>query len=160
MAGHKHILARSWFVSDRSPRPWDAVDDTVADIAHYSYRLWPSTPWFGIDFVGCHLFSVSQSGEGELKLAVAVGKKVILLRWKHSVVWSTWSLGNNRNLAEGFDTIKVAVLSSLIPLVFDHLLEETSKSLRNWVVAYRKLDCVKHLILRSDQGPAVFLISF
>ena len=74
---------------------------------------------------------MSQSGEGELKLAVAVGKKVILLRWKHSVVWSTWSLGNNRNLAEGFDTIKVAVLSSLIPLVFDHLLEETFKSLRN-----------------------------
>ena len=59
---------------------------------------------------------MSQSGEGELKLAVAVGKKVILLRWKHSVVWSTWSLGNNRNLAEGFDTIKVAALSSLIPL--------------------------------------------
>ena len=55
---------------------------------------------------------MSQSGEGELRLAVAVGKKVILLRWKHCAVWGTWSLGNNRNVAEGFDTIKVAVLSN------------------------------------------------
>lgn len=70
---------------------------------------------------GCHLFSVSQSGEGELRLAVAVGKKVILLQWKHTAVWSTWSLGNNRNLAEGFDTIKEVTLGdapSLMTLVY------------------------------------------
>ena len=60
-----------------------------------------------IDFAGCHLFAVSQSGEGELKLAVAVGKKVTLLRWKHPVVWSTWSVGNSKDVAEGFETVKV-----------------------------------------------------
>jgi len=53
------------------------------------------------------LFAVSQSGDGELKLAVAVGKKVTLLRWKHPVVWSTWSVGSNKDVADGFETIKV-----------------------------------------------------
>jgi len=58
-------------------------------------------------YSGCHLFAVSQSGEGELKLAVAVGRKVVLLRWKHPVVWSTWSVGSNKDVADGFETIKV-----------------------------------------------------
>ena len=53
------------------------------------------------------MFAVSQSGEGELKLAVAVGRKVTLLRWKHPVVWSTWSVGSSKDVADGFETIKV-----------------------------------------------------
>lgn len=55
---------------------------------------------------GCHLFAVSQSGDGELKLAVAVGRKVALLRWKHPVVWSTWTVGNIKDVADGFEIIK------------------------------------------------------
>lgn len=56
---------------------------------------------------GCHLFAVSQSGDSELKLAVAVGRKVILLRWKHSVTESTWSVANDKNVADGFESIQV-----------------------------------------------------
>ena len=52
---------------------------------------------------------MSQSGEGELKLAVAVGRKVTLLRWKHPVVWGTWSVGSSKDVADGFETIKVNV---------------------------------------------------
>lgn len=53
------------------------------------------------------MFAVSQSGEGELKLAVAVGRKVTLLRWKHPEVWSTWSVGSDENVVDGFETFKV-----------------------------------------------------
>lgn len=51
---------------------------------------------------------MSQSGDGELKLAVAVGRKVALLRWKHPVVWSTWTVGNIKDVADGFEIIKVS----------------------------------------------------
>lgn len=54
------------------------------------------------------MFAVSQSGDGELKLAVAVGRKVALLRWKHPVVWSTWTVGNIKDVADGFEIIKVS----------------------------------------------------
>ena len=50
---------------------------------------------------------MSQSNEGDLKLAVAVGRKVTLLRWKHPVVWSTWSIGSSQDVASGFETLKV-----------------------------------------------------
>lgn len=61
---------------------------------------------------GCHLFAVSQSGDSELKLAVAVGRKVILLRWKHSVTESTWSVANDKNVADGFESIQVCYATS------------------------------------------------
>lgn len=67
------------------------------------------------------MFAVSQSGDGELKLAVAVGKKVTLLRWKHPVVWSTWSVGSNKDVADGFETIKEVTVGEapiLMTLVF------------------------------------------
>ncbi|KAL9988754.1 hypothetical protein ACROYT_G003237 [Oculina patagonica] len=70
---------------------------------------------------GCHLFAVSQSGDGELKLAVAVGRKVTLLRWKHPVVWSTWSVGSNKDVADGFEIIKevsVGEAPTLMTLVY------------------------------------------
>ena len=56
---------------------------------------------------GCHLFAVSQSGNSELKLAVAVGRKVILLRWKRSTTKSTWSVANDKSVADGFEAIQV-----------------------------------------------------
>lgn len=70
---------------------------------------------------GCHLFAVSQSGDSELKLAVAVGRKVILLRWKHSVTESTWSVANDKNVADGFESIQevaVAEAPSLMTLMY------------------------------------------
>ena len=51
-------------------------------------------------------------------MAVAIGKKLLLFRWKHSVVWTTWSVGSNKDVADGFEVLKVKDRSSL----FDYLV--------------------------------------
>lgn len=50
----------------------------------------------------CHLFSTSKNSCGHLKLAVAVGKKIEIFQWKHTVAYTTWCSGNDDEMADGF----------------------------------------------------------
>ncbi|XP_048586836.1 GTPase-activating Rap/Ran-GAP domain-like protein 3 isoform X2 [Nematostella vectensis] len=59
---------------------------------------------------GCHLFAALRSSQ-PLFLAVACGRKVALLKWKHPLVWSSWAVGNVRDMTEGFELIREVTFS-------------------------------------------------
>ncbi|XP_030853506.1 GTPase-activating Rap/Ran-GAP domain-like protein 3 [Strongylocentrotus purpuratus] len=51
---------------------------------------------------GCHLFSVSRPGGSHLRMVIAVGKKMILMTWKHNAAWSAWCKAADTDTVEGF----------------------------------------------------------
>ncbi|XP_068729084.1 GTPase-activating Rap/Ran-GAP domain-like protein 3 [Montipora capricornis] len=77
---------------------------------------------------GCHLFALSQSSEKQLKLAVAVGRKVTLLRWKYDAVRSTWSMTNDKDVANGFEAIQEVAIAEA-PILMTLVNTNARKSL-------------------------------
>lgn len=72
-----------------------------------------NTLWFDILFFfsssGCHLFSVSRPGGSHLRMVIAVGKKMILMTWKHNAAWSAWCKAADTDTVEGFQFTRVSM---------------------------------------------------
>lgn len=51
---------------------------------------------------GCHLYSTSKGGDGHLRMAVAVGKKLLTFQWKHTVAWTSWCPNSDNDTIDGF----------------------------------------------------------
>ncbi|XP_074653894.1 GTPase-activating Rap/Ran-GAP domain-like protein 3 isoform X3 [Tubulanus polymorphus] len=62
---------------------------------------------------GCQSYAVSRPSGSHLRLAVALGKRILLYAWKHSVAWSAWCQPTDNETAEGFQFIRE--LSALEP---------------------------------------------
>lgn len=57
---------------------------------------------------GCHLYTISKGGDGHLRIAVAVGRKMITLQWKYSAAWTSWCSNNETETADGFIFLRVS----------------------------------------------------
>ncbi|XP_037029821.1 GTPase-activating Rap/Ran-GAP domain-like protein 3 isoform X2 [Bradysia coprophila] len=51
---------------------------------------------------GCHLYTISKGGDGHLRIAVAVGRKMLTFQWKYSAAWTSWCSNNETETADGF----------------------------------------------------------
>lgn len=58
---------------------------------------------------GCHLYTISKCGDGHLRLAVAVGKKMLTFQWKYTAAWTSWCANNETETVEGFLFLRVCV---------------------------------------------------
>lgn len=56
---------------------------------------------------GCHLYTISKGGDGHLRLAVAVGRKMLTFQWKYSAAWTSWCSNNETETADGFIFLRV-----------------------------------------------------
>lgn len=71
------------------PQPHSSGDDSVAVLATRSRadvrsRRMEKTR-------GCHLHTVARGPDGLLRMAVAVGRKVLTYQWRYSAAWAAWS---------------------------------------------------------------------
>ena len=57
---------------------------------------------------GTHLYAVSRLGGSHLRVAVAVGKKLLLLQWRHSAAWTAWCPTSDTDTVEGFQYLRVS----------------------------------------------------
>lgn len=58
---------------------------------------------------GCHLYSISKSGEAHLRMAIAVGKKLLLFQWKHTAAWTSWCPNSDNDTVDGFTFLRVNI---------------------------------------------------
>ncbi|XP_006818781.1 GTPase-activating Rap/Ran-GAP domain-like protein 3 [Saccoglossus kowalevskii] len=69
---------------------------------------------------GCHLYSLSRPGGSHLRMCVAIGKKLLLMTWKHSAAWTAWCTAADTDTIEGFQYVRelyagdVPILMTLI----------------------------------------------
>lgn len=61
---------------------------------------------------GCHLYATSKGGDGYLRIAVAVGRKLLTFQWKYTAAWTSWCTTNETETVEGFIFLRVSVSSS------------------------------------------------
>lgn len=59
---------------------------------------------------GCHLYTISKGGDGHLRMAVAVGRKMITYQWKYSAAWTSWCSNNETETADGFIFLRVILI--------------------------------------------------
>ncbi|XP_037917426.1 GTPase-activating Rap/Ran-GAP domain-like protein 3 [Hermetia illucens] len=65
----------------------------------------------------CHLFSTSNVSGGHLRIAVAVGKKILLFQWKHTAAWASWCPENDTETVDGFIFLKEVSLHDVPTIV-------------------------------------------
>ncbi|XP_076347527.1 GTPase-activating Rap/Ran-GAP domain-like protein 3 [Tachypleus tridentatus] len=69
---------------------------------------------------GCHLYALSRPGGSHLRMVVAVGKKLLVMQWRHSAAWTAWCVSADTDTVEGFQFIRelpVAEPPQLLTLV-------------------------------------------
>ncbi|XP_062711925.1 GTPase-activating Rap/Ran-GAP domain-like protein 3 isoform X3 [Aedes albopictus] len=59
---------------------------------------------------GCHLFAISRAGEAHLRMAVAVGRKLLIFQWKHTAAWTSWCPNSDNDTVDGFIFLKEITL--------------------------------------------------
>ncbi|XP_055643647.1 GTPase-activating Rap/Ran-GAP domain-like protein 3 isoform X2 [Toxorhynchites rutilus septentrionalis] len=62
---------------------------------------------------GCHLYAISRAGEAHLRMAVAVGRKLLIFQWKHTAAWTSWCPNSDNDTVEGFMFLKEITLHDL-----------------------------------------------
>ncbi|XP_063235198.1 GTPase-activating Rap/Ran-GAP domain-like protein 3 isoform X3 [Bacillus rossius redtenbacheri] len=55
---------------------------------------------------GCHLYAVSRPGGSHLRVVVAIGRKLLVMQWKHSTAWTAWCPASDTDTVEGFQYIR------------------------------------------------------
>jgi hypothetical protein len=55
---------------------------------------------------GCHLYSLSRPGGAHLRMAVAMGKRLLLLQWRHTAAWTAWCPSSDTDTVEGFQVLR------------------------------------------------------
>ncbi|XP_058447300.1 GTPase-activating Rap/Ran-GAP domain-like protein 3 isoform X3 [Malaya genurostris] len=62
---------------------------------------------------GCHLYAISRAGEAHLRMAVAVGRKLLIFQWKHTAAWTSWCPNSDNDTVDGFIFLKEITLHEL-----------------------------------------------
>ncbi|XP_053670296.1 GTPase-activating Rap/Ran-GAP domain-like protein 3 [Anopheles nili] len=55
---------------------------------------------------GCHMYAISRAGEAHLRMAVAVGRKLLIYQWKHTAAWTSWCPNSDNDTVDGFLFLK------------------------------------------------------
>ncbi|XP_065200520.1 GTPase-activating Rap/Ran-GAP domain-like protein 3 isoform X3 [Planococcus citri] len=69
---------------------------------------------------GCIMYATSKPGGSHLRMVVCMGRRLILMQWRHSAAWTAWCPASDTDTVEGFQYIReiqVTEQPSLITLV-------------------------------------------
>ncbi|KAJ9592123.1 hypothetical protein L9F63_001351, partial [Diploptera punctata] len=70
---------------------------------------------------GCHMYAISRPGGSHLRMVVAIGKKLLVMQWRHSAAWTAWCPASDTDTVDGifllYEEIQVAEPPQLITLV-------------------------------------------
>lgn len=69
---------------------------------------------------GCHLYALSRPGGSHLRMVAAVGRRLLVLHWRHSAAWTTWCAASDTDTVEGFQLVRellVAEAPAVVTLV-------------------------------------------
>ncbi|XP_068243929.1 GTPase-activating Rap/Ran-GAP domain-like protein 3 [Palaemon carinicauda] len=66
---------------------------------------------------GCHLYAISRPGGSHLRMVVAVGKKLLILQWRHSAAWTAWCPASDTDTVDGFQFIREISVSEAPVLI-------------------------------------------
>ncbi|XP_076316326.1 GTPase-activating Rap/Ran-GAP domain-like protein 3 [Tachypleus tridentatus] len=113
---------------------------------------------------GCHLYAISRPGDSHLRMVVAVGRRLLVLQWRHSTAWTAWCAASDTDTVDGFQLIRELSLPEPAQLIT--LVDTPVKGDDNQIcVAYKhQFDLVKEktgdtLRLHSVEGNKVHLVS-
>ncbi|PSN34173.1 GTPase-activating Rap/Ran-GAP domain-like protein 3 [Blattella germanica] len=70
---------------------------------------------------GCHMYAISRPGGSHLRMVVAIGKKLLVMQWRHSAAWTAWCPASDTDTE-----IQVAEPPLLITLVDSSLSGSSS----------------------------------
>ncbi|GAB6031593.1 hypothetical protein CHUAL_009358 [Chamberlinius hualienensis] len=79
---------------------------------------------------GCHLYSVSRAGGSHLRVVVAVGKKLLIMQWRHSAAWTAWCPSSDTDTVDGFQYIReISITESpvLMTLIDNSMMNEDNQ---------------------------------
>ncbi|XP_071447526.1 GTPase-activating Rap/Ran-GAP domain-like protein 3 isoform X1 [Hetaerina americana] len=51
---------------------------------------------------GCHLYALSKPGGSHLRMVVCVGRRLLIMQWRHSAAWTAWCPASDTDTVEGF----------------------------------------------------------
>ncbi|XP_038046495.1 GTPase-activating Rap/Ran-GAP domain-like protein 3 isoform X2 [Patiria miniata] len=125
---------------------------------------------------GCQLYALSRPGGSHLRMVVAVGKKLLVMAWKHSAAWTAWCMAADTDPVEGFTFVRELVASevpNLMTLVdggkednqicvafrnqFDLINEKNGDTFRLHLVETSKVNLVSALDIYEDEEPELLL---
>ncbi|XP_076359902.1 GTPase-activating Rap/Ran-GAP domain-like protein 3 isoform X2 [Tachypleus tridentatus] len=127
---------------------------------------------------GCHLYAISRPGDSHLRMVVAVGRRLLVLQWRHSAAWTTWCASSDTDTVDGFQFIRelpVAEPAQLITLVdspvkggdnqicvgykhqFDLINEKNSDTVRLHCVEGNKVHLVSAVDIYEDEEAELLL---
>ncbi|XP_055614339.1 uncharacterized protein LOC129760704, partial [Uranotaenia lowii] len=119
---------------------------------------------------GCHLYAISRAGEAHLRMAVSVGRKLMIFQWKHTAAWTSWCPNSDNDTVEGFMFLKEITLHDVSTIMtilegscpnsgllicvgfknsFEVVSEQTGHSTKLHEADLRKLPAV-HLVAALD----------
>ncbi|XP_033611418.1 GTPase-activating Rap/Ran-GAP domain-like protein 3 isoform X1 [Cryptotermes secundus] len=55
---------------------------------------------------GCHMYAISRAGGSHLRMVVAIGKKLLVMQWRHSAAWTAWCPASDTDTVDGFQYIR------------------------------------------------------
>ncbi|XP_076380937.1 GTPase-activating Rap/Ran-GAP domain-like protein 3 isoform X3 [Megalopta genalis] len=80
---------------------------------------------------GCHLYTTTMPGGSHLRMCVAVGRRLTVLQWKHSVAWTAWCSTADTDTVDGFTVLKELNASEAPSLV---TMIEGSDAANEWTL--------------------------
>lgn len=87
------------------------------------------------------MYAISRPGGSHLRMVVSLGKKLLIMQWRHSAAWTAWCPASDTDTVDGFQflrEIQVCEQPSLITLVDSSLAGSAGGSADNMVcVGYR-----------------------
>ncbi|XP_022244484.1 GTPase-activating Rap/Ran-GAP domain-like protein 3 [Limulus polyphemus] len=127
---------------------------------------------------GCHLYAISRPGDSHLRMVVAIGRRLLVLQWRHSTAWTAWCASSDTDTVDGFQLIRelsVPEPAQLITLVdspvkgddnqicvaykheFDLVNEKTGDTLRLHCVEGNKVHLVSAVDIYEDEEAELLL---
>lgn len=123
---------------------------------------------------GCHLYALSRPGGSHLRMAAAVGRRLLVLQWRHSAAWTTWCAASDTDTVDGFQLVRellVPEAPALLTLVdspdnhicvgyrhqFDLVSEKTGDATRLHTVDAAKAHLVAALDIYEDDEAELLL---
>ncbi|GIY69217.1 hypothetical protein CEXT_544151 [Caerostris extrusa] len=91
---------------------------------------------------GCNMYALSRPGGSHLRMVVALGRKLIILQWRHSAAWTTWCAASDTDTVDGFQFTKACLIRSPRLISEGKYLSRypSADNLFQWTALYREID--------------------
>ncbi|XP_046415511.1 GTPase-activating Rap/Ran-GAP domain-like protein 3 isoform X5 [Neodiprion fabricii] len=62
---------------------------------------------------GCHIYSLTRPGGSHLRMCAAIGRRLVVMQWKHSAAWTAWCPASDTDTVDGFVFVKELTASEV-----------------------------------------------